>query len=252
MKYLSAAFLLLALLFVSCEDDEDPFTDGEVELQMNFTGDFDGRDLMVQSEAYAYPGGGQLKFQLFQYYVSDLQLVPADGGDPVILSEIELIRYASATEDNVESRTFTVPSGDYSAVRFGLGVKPALNNTDPNNFSANDPLNENEFWNANARYVFAKIEANADLEGDDIFDAPVTIHMGSDALYRTVTLSQDVSFRPGTDAELTVVADIFQAFGGNSDTYDLTVPANRRVHGGNQNVAAGVFNRLAEQFKLTR
>ncbi|OAV42921.1 MbnP family protein [Lewinella sp. 4G2] len=253
MKHLTYLLLFaLAFTFVSCEDDEDPIVAGDTELSINFAAEFGGEDLAIQSEAYDYPGGDRLKMQLFQYYVSDLQLLPADGGDPVLLSEIELIRYASATEDNVDTRTFTVPTGEYTGVRFGLGVKPELNAVDPNNFAATDPLNANEFWTAATRYVFAKIEANADLLGDDIFDIPVTIHMGSNDLYRTVTLDRDFRLTGNGAEELTVVTDILEALGGSDDTYDITVEANRRVHGGNQALATSVFSGLADEFTLER
>lgn len=249
MKYFLPILLLFTFAIVACEDDEDPFS-GEVELSMNFKGEFGGQDLAIQRETYQYPGGEALKVQLFQYYVSDLALIPADGSADVELSEIELIRYMSATEDDLETRTFTVPVGNYSGVRFGLGVKPALNSLDPNNFSATDPLNENEFWNARARYVFAKIEANADLTGGTTFDTPITLHMGSDALYQTVTLNQNFTFAPGRQAELTLTADILKAMGGTSETYDIEVPENQRVHGGNQATAAAIFNRLGREFTL--
>ena len=250
MRISSLLLLLFAFAFVSCEDDEDPFVDGDIDLAVNFRAEFGDRDLAVQSETYDYPGGDQLKMQLFQYYVSDLELLPADGSAPVRLSEIELIRYGSATEDNVETRTFTVPTGEYAGLRFGLGVKPSLNALDPNNFSATDPLNENEFWNPTARYVFAKIEANADLEPNGIFNAPVTLHMGSNALYQVVTLNESFTLRGGNTAELDVVADVLEALGGAASTYDIGVEANRRVHGGNQALAAGVFSDLAGQFTL--
>lgn len=250
MKYASLSLLLFVFFFAACEDDDDPLTSQDVTLELDFKGEFDGQDLAILSETYDYPGGDQLKIQLFQYYVSDLELIPADGSAPVSLSEIELIRYGSATEDNIDTRSFTVPSGDYSGIRFGIGVKPELNALAPSNFSATDPLNENEFWNDNARYVFAKIEANADLNEDAIFDTGISLHMGNDDFYQTITFDRNFTLAAGQDAGLTVVADVMKALGGTTDTYDITLDANQRVHGGNQALARGVFERLAQQFTL--
>ena len=250
MKYLSLfALMLLAFTFVACEDDEDPFLETDTDLTITFRGEYAGNPLAIQSATYDYPGGDQLKLRLFQYYISDLSLLPADGGDPVRLSEIELIQYMSATGDADEERTYNVPTGRYAGIQFGLGVKPELNALDPSNFAANDPLNENEFWNERARYVFAKIEANLDLEPDGLFDESLTLHMGSNALYRSVTLNQPFTLRPGGE-NLTVITDVLQAMGGTANPYNIDEPANRRVHGGNQELAAAVFNGLAASFTL--
>ena len=191
--------LSLLLFFVSCEDDDDPVRLAtETQLTVDFRADFDGQPLAIQREAYAYPTGEELKVLLFQYYVSDLELLPADGGAPVRLSDIELIRYNSATDDDTETRTYEVPTGDYRGLRFGLGVKPELNATDPSSFAADAVLNEAEFWNPRARYVFAKIEANADLETDGTYETGLTYHMGSDELYTTVTFDRAFTAGAGT------------------------------------------------------
>jgi hypothetical protein len=139
-------FLLLLLLAFGCEDDDDPrVAPRMVDMDLAFMAEYDDRPLAIQSESYAYPTGPELKVLLFQYYVSDLELLPADGGDPVLLSEIELIKWDRAPIANgagaVQSRNFEVPEGNYRGIRFGLGVKPSLNAIDPNNFAADYVLN---------------------------------------------------------------------------------------------------------------
>ncbi len=107
----NAFYLLLPLLLfiVACEDDDDPVST-EAELSIAFRGEFGEDDLAIQSATYDYPTGEQLKVLLFQYYLSDLELLPADGGDAVRLSDIELIRWMSATEGPVATKTYTVPT----------------------------------------------------------------------------------------------------------------------------------------------
>lgn len=249
MKY-SILFALLTLLCVfACEDDDDVQA-GNVSTTIQFRAEYDGADLAIQSTAYAYPTGAELKVALFQYYVSDLVLLAADGSE-VALSDIELIRYEDASGDNVEERTYDVPAGDYTGLRFGLGVKPELNALDPNNFAANDPLNENEFWNADARYVFAKIEANADLENDGIFDTGLSYHMGSNAVYTTITFSGDFSLDGTEDPRIVLSADVLTALSDGTNTFDIADPDKQRVHGGNQAVGSEIWERLAGQFELS-
>lgn len=238
------------LLFVfACQDDDDT-PSGNVATTIQFRAEYDDADLAIQSATYAYPNGAELKTTLFQYYVSDLRLVGADGSE-VALSEIELILYDDATADNIEERTYDVPAGDYVGLRFGLGVKPELNALAPSNFAANDPLNENEFWNDNARYVFAKIEANADLENDGTFDTGLSYHMGSDALFTTINFTSNFTIDGVGDSQIVISADVLSALSDGTNTFDIADPGKQRVHGGNQAVATEIWERLAGQFELT-
>lgn len=249
MKFLTLLAIALPLLFVACMDDDAPAT-GTVATTIDFRAAYDDADLNIQSIAYDYPTGAKLKATLFQYYISDLELLPADGGEAVRLSDIELIRYQSATESAVTSRTYDVPAGDFAGLRFGLGVKPSLNAMDPNNFAADYILNENEFWNASARYVFAKIEANADLDDNGTFDTGLTYHLGSDALYTTITFTGDFTVEEGQTPRLVVVADVLKALSSGTETFDIANPDMQRVHGGNQAVGRDIWNRLVGQFAL--
>lgn len=250
MKKIFTLFAALSLFtFSACQDDDDAVI-GNVDISVDFRSEFNGEDLAISSATYLYPTGADLKMLLFQYYVSDLELLPADGGAAVRLADIELISYDSATEDEVESRTYSVPAGDYSGLRFGLGVRPDLNAMDPGEFAADFALNESTFWNATARYVFAKIEANADLENDGTFDTGLTYHMGNDPLYTTIIFTGDFTFDGNNDPRLTVISDVLKALSGNGETFDIANPEQQRVHGGNQAIAQSIWDRLANQFEL--
>lgn len=250
MKYLLLS-LLLPFVLLSCQDDDDvpARPAAETDLTLDFRAEFNDRLLAIQSEAYTYPTGAELKVLLFQYYISDLELLPTDGSTPVRLADIDLLRWMSATDPATESRTYRVPTGDYSGLSFGLGVKPELNAMDPSSFAADYVLNESEFWNPNARYVFAKIEANADLENDGTYDTGLTYHMGNDALYTTLRFDQAFTVGGGsTEEQLTIVADVLAALSSNGQTFDIADSTKQAVHGGNQAVAQDIWARLAEQF----
>ena len=250
MKHLLLPLLLL-LALTSCRDDDDvdaPLT--ETDLTLDFRAEYDGQPLGIQRDAYAYPTGDTLKVLLFQYYVSDLELLPAGGATPVRLADIDLLRWMSASDSATQTRTFQVPEGNYVGMRFRLGVKPELNAQDPSNFAADYVLNEAEFWGPTTRYVFAKIEANADLEGNGLYDTGLTYHMGSDSLYTTITFNQQFRVQAGQTPQLTVVADVLRALSGNGDTFNIEDPTKQAVHGGNQAVAQEIWDRLVGQFRL--
>ena len=242
--------LVLALVNWSCDDEADTFVAPITDLAVDFTAEFADRPLSILAESYSYPTGAELRLVLFQYYVSDLSLISANG-DTVRLEEIDLIRYRDAGGSATISRQFAgVPTGDYTGVTFGLGVKPELNNVDPNNFAADFVLNENEFWSPRTRYVFAKIEANAQLPGSTTFDTGLTYHLGSNELYRRVELNQRFTLRSSQD-RLEIVADVLRAMvGSDNEPYDISDPDQRIVHGANQAVARELWEGLAGQFSL--
>ncbi|MEM9837484.1 MAG: MbnP family protein [Bacteroidota bacterium] len=253
-KYiLSSLVLALSCLvfFTACDDDDAADITGNVDISFNAV--YDGTPLDIQAATYDYPSGADLKVQLFQYYISDLSLLPADGGDAVQLSEIELIRYNTAGASNAQALTFdNVPVGEYSGLRFGLGVKPELNNQPPSNFAADFVLNEAEYWNDMVRYVFAKIEANVDLENDGTFDTPVSYHMGNNDIYTTLTFSGDFSIAENMTTEFEVLADVLSALAASdTDFHDFSDPDQRIVHGGNQAISADIWTRLRDQFRLS-
>ncbi|MFK8161860.1 MAG: MbnP family protein [Lewinella sp.] len=251
MKYLLSLMAFFAIFsFTACMDDDDSVTNGNVSTTINFRAEYDDTDLSIQSITYDYPTGPKLKATLFQYYISDLELLPADGGAAVRLADIDLIRYQAETDGSVASRTYDVPAGDYVGLRFGLGVKPELNAMDPNEFSADFVLNEVQFWNANARYVFAKIEANADLENDGTFDTGLTYHLGSDALYTTITFDGDFAISSTANPELDIVADVLKALASDTESFDISNRDQQRIHGMNQTIGQDIWDRLAGQFEL--
>ena len=250
MKPFTLLSLFCLCLFVACVDDDDLVRPDNVELRVDFAAQYDENALGIQRETYDYPTGATLKATLFQYYVSDLALIDTDG-NAVGLSDIELIRYNSAADPGVVSRTFTVPEGDYVAVRFGLGVKPALNAQPPSNFSAADPLNEAEFWNENARYVFAKWEANADLDGDGTFEQGLSYHLGADALYRTLRFDGPTFTLDGSgDPRVVVVADYLRALSDGTDAGTFDIATVSRIHGSNQAASGEMWDRFADQFTV--
>lgn len=252
--FLFALALLGTTVFVACDDDDDgpgPAENGSVNV--NFIAEYAGNDLAIQSETYDYPDGSDLKVQLFQYFVSDLELIPADGGENVLLSDILLVRYDNAQDDNRDQYQFAdVPAGEYSGIRYGLGVSPDLNNQPPSAYPADFVLNESEYWNDNVRYVFAKIEANVDLENDGTFDTPVSYHLGNNSIYTTIEFTAPITVSPNDATTLDLTADVRDALAENSTTFqDFSDENQRIVHGGNQAVAADIWTRLTNQFILS-
>lgn len=254
-RFLSLLLLSFTVLFLGCPNDDDDAMAGEATVEVSFRALFGDEDLQLFSERYDYePNDTRLLITLFQFYISDLQLVPTDGGEPITLTEIELVRWNESSDPTTLSFSYPdIPEGSYT-VRFGLGVKRELNDKNPNEFAADFVLNENEFWNEMARYVFTKIEGNAELEGDDLFDTPLSYHIGKNDFYVTLdypSATIDVSSELDNDIDFTV--DVERMMVANATTFaDFTNEDTRIVHNPNSPVSAQLWENLQQAILLIR
>lgn len=247
------AFALGSTFFITACDDDDSGAAPTGQVEVNFIGQYNNNNLAIQSEAFSYPGGSELKVQLFQYFISDLELIPANGGENVQLSDILLVRYNDATQDNIDSYQFMdIPAGEYSGIRYGVGVSPDLNNMAPSEFPADFVLNQDEYWNDNVRYVFAKIEANVDLNTDGNFDTPVSYHIGNNNIYTSVTFNAPITVTANDETTLDISSDVYDALvASDTEFHDFNDESQRIVHGGNQAIAADIWTRLLDSYRLT-
>lgn len=243
------------MLFWACPEDDAPIDGATVSV--NFRATFGNEELKIFSDRYDYADQeSRLLISLFQFYMSDLQLVPTDGSEPITLSEIELVRWNSSTDPSELSFSYTdVPDGSYN-IQFGLGVKPELNNTNPNEFPADFVLNENEFWSEVTRYVFAKIEGNAELEDDDLFDTPLSYHIGKNDFYTTLQwLGADAAIEVSNelDNEIDFTVDIQRMMAESGSAFtDFRDEANRIVHNPNSPISAQQWSNLQQAIVLIR
>jgi uncharacterized repeat protein (TIGR04052 family) len=136
----------------------------------------------------------EMQLQDFRFYVSEVALLNAAGevvplaldeaapwqGGGVALLDFEDATGACATNGTSETRseiTGTVPAGDYTGLRFTLGVPAALNHQDAATAAA--PLNVGAmFWVWQTGYKFLRVDMITDLEApnDKWF-----VHLGSTA-----------------------------------------------------------------------
>ena len=158
--FLLSLAILSSTLFVACDDDDQ----GPATLDVVFKARYGDDPLVMLDQVYTYPDGTPIKFQLVNYYVSDLTLAAPQENREAMVSEVELVSYAdfydsSTADGGVRFRYQDVAPGNYDQVQFGIGLTPELNGTQPSNYQAGHPLTEN-FWSWARGYVFAKIEAN--------------------------------------------------------------------------------------------
>ena len=200
MNKVTYFFALLALAFLpAChEHDEGSTADFTVTFKSHFAG-----EQLTKYKNYPYGLAGiPLQFTRFSTYLSDIELIKADGSS-YRLAEIEYIDFTpeNASTDLSATPAITyknVPEGEYTGLRIGYGVKPSLNAKDPADFDNNHPLaKEIEYWSGWNSYIFTKIEGKADSENNGSLDISLLYHCGSDAVYKVYELATPIHVHAG-------------------------------------------------------
>nr|MBP7184810.1 hypothetical protein [Saprospiraceae bacterium] len=85
--------------------------------------------------------------------------------------------------------------------------------------SSDDLSKTSHYWEAWNSYIFSKLEGNADLDNDGIYESSFTYHTGRDDMYRTLNFTKDLS----------IVSDSDTKVGFNLDVKKLLVNANNEA-----------------------
>ena len=124
IRFLGVAMLVTAFLF-SCKKDDfvvAPFA----KLKISFSNEIDGQPIVLGPLNYTNKAGNQYSVDLLKYYVTNFTLVKADG------SETNFKNYALIDASDSSKFYFALDSvmnGDYTSIKFLLGVDSAHNHT---------------------------------------------------------------------------------------------------------------------------
>lgn len=210
MKTMSVSSLILFVVLLMGCNNNDPVQPTQQDLELNFKALY-GDDPLVLFQEYDYQAGTKTLFQLYQFYLSDIRLIRADGSAEAI-SDIELVSFEQTTtpasaEAGVTVALEDIPAGDYVKIQMGIGVDPELNKTTPSEYEPGHPLSDN-YWSAAKGYIHSKIEGRSDTLSGDGFDNGITFHTGSDALYTIVEFDIQLTIDERQPAPLQFTSDL--------------------------------------------
>jgi hypothetical protein len=208
-KNMKRIYLLLAIIglaIVSCHKDEvaqivtPPIVDssGIGKLQLRSFALQNNKNIVFFKNEYDYLGGTKLFYSRFNFYMTDINLIDKLGAKLKISDAIQL-NFTDLTDSISANKGLTelfneIPTGNYEKIEFGIGVAPALNKLTPSDFSIKNPLHLNsEYWDGWASFIFSKVEGRIDVANNGKFETPFTIHTGSDQVYKTKTITKDIS-----------------------------------------------------------
>lgn len=232
---------LLFLVFIagfvfSCKDNDKPSTPSTT-VNLNFKATYDGEPFVVY-QAYNYPDGQKIRFQNFDFFVSNITLLGEGTTADYVLSEVEFFDF----EDNIDlaaaqkAQTVNfdkVPLGTYKGIQIDFGVPAGLNNSDAGKLPTDDPLRQHfssHFWSDWGSFIFMKLEGIYDSTGDGVFnqsDIGFEHHPGTNDVLTSVTKLKSFTLEKDKPFELDLVADALKIYIHNGTALDLSDPANK-------------------------
>lgn len=252
MKKLLILAVIFATMASSCskEDCENCDT-GTVNLI--FKGLFNGETLIF-NETEEYFDGMAMRMTNLVFYISDLTLLSADGSD-YELSDIELVDFqnisfdAALAADGLNFSFNNVPVGDYTGVKFGLGVNPSLNAQVPSDFTSDSPLSDSgNHWTAWDSFIFIKVEGRTDPDGDgQQFEGSFLYHTGGNDMYKSASFTKGIKVVAEAATPINFELETLDVFGDSSTNQDIV---NNNVSHTTPNDAnsIGISNFITDNF----
>ena len=243
--------LLLVLLvsvfaFNACKDDEgdDTVTGfGEVEIELESRA---GDAALAFGTEYTNAAGEKLKFTTFDYYVSNIVLVKSDGTEYAVPKNESYFLVKHDDPDSKAIKLSNVPAGDYTGLRFVVGVDSAKS-VSPigERTGVLDPAGaaSGMYWSWNAGYIFVKVEGTSPVapvdpgSGENIFQYHTGLFGGYDSPtlnnLKTVNLTvpdEAAKVRQGEEApHFHLFVDVLEMFGSPTN---ISIAANPYSHAG--------------------
>lgn len=201
-KIFLTTFVAFLFTFYACKKDVEFNTIIQVNEQIN-GGSFSMGNVYTNSLDQAY------SIETLTFYLSNIRLV-AENGTEELLTEVLLHNYTEA-----DDLKFNIPEGKYTAIKFGFGLDPDLNLTDPTTVAENSPLHtsRNMYWVWATMYRFIKLEgrASADAEATELSDA-FLYHIGTNPFYQEVTLTKDITIDNKEETTVSINLNIDEIF----------------------------------------
>jgi hypothetical protein len=182
MKKILFSVLALSLAFASCKKNTKQTDPTSGALSIRFSNEADGKPVVYNQFNYTNEAGNLYSISLLKYYVTNVVLVKDDN------SEVKLGNYDLM--DAFDLNNFStveaadIPFGDYTKLRFFLGVDKARNHSGAQDGDL-DPIH-NMIWTWSTGYLFMKHEGQFINNIGDTVD--IQYHLGTDNALSTVEI----------------------------------------------------------------
>lgn len=165
-----------------------------------------GNEQLLPEQTYSLNNTDTLVINRFKYYISHIQLTNTEGKTIIPENQYYLIDIADEKSSSIQ---LNVPAGNYTGIRFLLGVD-SIRNVSGVQTGSLDPLH-GMFWTWNSGYIMAKLEGTA--SSSMIAGKQFTYHIGGFRKHQNTTRLIQLQSTAFTDS-LTIVADAAKWFNG--------------------------------------
>lgn len=245
MKQQYITLLAALLLFASCSKNESAapeFNESKlVQLSVEFDNIVGDRTLTINNTGSLYSNAANEKFSIsaLQYFISNIE-VTTNTGKTYAVNQDSSYFLISGADKSTRFAKVKVPEGDYSKLKFTLGVD-SLRSTMPvdKRTGVLDPAYggghdlSGMYWGWNSGYIFFKFEGNSavisnDVNGDPTGKHQFKYHIGGFGGYsaptlnniRTVTLDLTAGgiakVRADRPSNIHLLVDLMKVFNGKN------------------------------------
>lgn len=207
-SFYPVSIAVVVMAFAGCRKDPDPPAPpsggGEIEtghVRLKFVPEWEGQAFQPFTELQNI-SDYRVQIERVQFYVSDLHFRTINrSSDTTEVMFIDLI-------DGPTDTVLEVPTGEWTDLKFGLGVGDELNHSDPVLYANDHPLSaaNGMHWDWAMGYIFTKFEGRHDLDpaSSGPFPNTFSIHTGFDTAYVSVGLNSQLAMNVDRDDTLTV------------------------------------------------
>jgi hypothetical protein len=222
-QYLLTLTLGLSLTIItSCKkDDPAPVTPitptptaGKVELRLeHIFGSEDETFALNNVDYYVTSLGDSVKFNTFKYYISNIELLKADGSSFKQPESYFLVDASNEASNKLQIPN--VPPADYTGIRFLLGVDSTRNVSGAQEGALSQA--NGMFWTWNSGYIFSKAEGiSPQVSGmGNSFTLHVGGFTGSNKAIQTKTITfngEKLTVNGTREAEIHLTVDVKEYF----------------------------------------
>lgn len=229
--------VLIVFTFNACKKDAEFNTVLEIEERVDGT-------TFSTNNAYLNSFDQQYKFETMLFYLSNIALIAEDGTEQPLI-DVVLHNYTDPG-----SLKFNIPAGKYTGIKFGLGLDPDLNLTDPTTVDSDSPLHSDRgmYWVWATMYKFVKFEGRAaDVNASELTDA-FLYHIGTNPFYEELTLARDIEIKDDEETKVKIILNVDEFFDNSATPLDV-INENQTQTGDNPVLAQKVKKNLVEAFE---
>ncbi|HNR09120.1 MAG TPA: hypothetical protein PKM27_17500 [Saprospiraceae bacterium] len=207
---------ILAAVIGSCDKTE---SGPEGKMELVFTPRF-GAETFNTLQPYAYGDIQSIKLSKFDFYITGISLISASGN--TLLEDAGLIDITGSSASSATLSLDGIKTGNYTGIKFSIGVIPELNAKDPKDFKSANPLSStSHYWEAWDSYIFSKIEGVLDTGGAKTYDLGFAIHTGTDECLATLTVTKNFTISEEQTTGLGLDLDVRRVFQENGQFFNL-------------------------------